>query len=78
MRKILNNGFKSFLCSKYVHYELNISCINQQGQIFHNWHYFHGKKIAKRCEKNHRWESLIQWIMGLFLDLIPFTYKGIT
>ena len=73
MRKILNNGFKSFWCSKSFHYELNISCTFSRDKIFQIWHDWHGKRLKKDVEKSNI-ESLNQWIMGWFFNLIPFIY----
>ena len=53
MRKISNNAFQIFLCSKFTHYVLKISCTNQQDKIIHIWQDLHGKKIEKDVIKSN-------------------------
>ena len=53
MKKILNATFQIFLCSKYSHYRLKISCTNQQDKIIHIWQDLHEKKIEKDMKKSN-------------------------
>ena len=64
MRKYQIMLFQIFLCSKYTHYMLKISCIIQGDKIIHIWQDFHGKDW-----KIYDWQSKIQvinsWTYGL-------------
>ena len=62
MRKYQIMHSQIFLCSKYSHYRLKISCTNQQDKIIHIWQDLHGKKIEKDVIK-------IKYSKHKFMDL---------
>ena len=68
--KIKKICFLDLLWSKSYQGKLAKPFLIQKRKIIHNWQRFQWKKIGNYVIKNQRYETLLQWIHGLILDLI--------